>query len=155
MSAPGWTRGRRLAVDPGSVRVGIAVSDPDGILATPLQTLKRDKRHRTDIDAITGLVREYEVVAIIVGRPTGLSGRPGAAVAAADEYAGLLAAAVAPIPIVRQDERLTTVSATRALYQAGMNSKKQRAVVDQAAAVVILQQWLDAAHAADRRSSGI
>ena len=155
MSAPGWTRGRRLAVDPGSVRVGIAVSDPDGILATPLQTLKRDKRHRTDIDAIAALVTEYEVVAVIVGRPTGLSGRPGAAVAVADEYADLVAAAVAPIPIVRQDERLTTVSATRALHQAGMNSKKQRAVIDQAAAVVILQQWLDAAHAADRRSSGI
>ncbi|PRZ40632.1 putative Holliday junction resolvase [Antricoccus suffuscus] len=155
MSAPGWTRGRRLAVDPGSVRVGIAVSDPDGILATPLQTLKRDRHGRTDIAAITAIVTEYEVVGVIVGRPTGLSGRAGAAVAAADEYADLLATALAPIPILRQDERLTTVSATRALHQAGMNSKKQRAVVDQAAAVVILQQWLDAAHAADRRSSGI
>jgi len=154
MSEAGWTRGRRLAIDPGSVRVGVAICDPDGILATPLETLKRDKRGRTDIDAIAALVAEYDVVAVIVGRPTGLSGRAGAAVQAADDYADLLAPAVAPVPILRQDERLTTVSASRSLHEAGINSKKQRAIVDQTAAAVILQHWLDVAHAATRRSSG-
>lgn len=136
-------RGRRLGIDPGSVRVGVAISDPDGILATPLETVKRDRKNAADVTRIAVLVQEWEIVEVVVGVPTGLSGRPGAAVAVADEFAARLAEMVAPVPIVRQDERLSTVTATRQLRDSGVPGRRQRGVVDQAAAAVILQQWLD------------
>ena len=142
MSADG-VAGRRLGVDVGSVRVGVAVSDPRGFLATPLATLRRDERDGSDLRQLAELVIEYEVVEVVVGLPRTLAGREGPAAEAARHYADLLAARI-PVPVLLADERLSTVVATRALRERGVRGRKQRAVVDQAAAVEILQGWLDA-----------
>lgn len=136
--------GRRLAVDVGAVRVGIALSDPAPMLASPLVTLKRDERGGSDYGQLVDLVHEHEVVEIVVGLPKTLAGRHGQAAEKARTYAEELAARVDPVPVRFSDERLTTVTATRVLSDRGVRGKKQRAVVDQAAAVEILQAWLDA-----------
>jgi putative Holliday junction resolvase len=143
------SRGRRLGVDVGKVRVGVALSDPDGILATPLVTLSRDMGTAADsVPAdIAGLVRlagEHEVVQIVVGLPVRLNGTEGAAAIDIRAYAGRLGHALGHVPIVLADERMSTVVATRRLAERGVRGKRQRAVVDQAAAVEILQSWLDA-----------
>jgi len=135
--------GRRLGVDVGSVRVGVAVSDPAPVLATPLVTLARDERSDSDLDRLAELVAEHEVVEVIVGLPRTLAARHGKAAAVATAYARKLARRVRPVPVRLADERLTTVTATRMLSDRGVRGKKQRAVVDQAAAVEILQAWLD------------
>ncbi|MTD59264.1 Holliday junction resolvase RuvX [Amycolatopsis pithecellobii] len=135
--------GRRLAVDVGSVRVGVALSDPAPVLATPLVTLSRDAHSDSDLDQLARLVTEHEVVEVIVGLPRTLADRHGAAAENSVAYAGKLAARVQPVPVRLADERLTTVSAARMLSQRGVKGRKQRAVVDQAAAVEILQGWLD------------
>jgi putative Holliday junction resolvase len=135
--------GRRLGVDVGSVRVGVAISDPAPILATPLVTLSRDERSGSDLDRLAELVVEHEVVEVVVGLPRTLAARHGKAAAIATSYARKLARRVRPVPVRLVDERLTTVSATRMLSDRGVRGKKQRAVVDQAAAVEILQTWLD------------
>ncbi len=134
--------GVRLGVDVGSVRVGVAVCDPAGILATPLLTLERRKDGR-DLASLAALATERAVVEIVVGLPTGLSGRAGAAAQAATVYAQALAALVAPVGVRLVDERFTTVAATRSLRAAGRNTRAGRAVVDQAAAAIILQNALD------------
>ncbi len=141
--------GRRLGVDFGEVRVGVALSDPSGILATPLVTLKRDRSRGTDLEALAALVAEHEVVEIVVGLPRTLAGRQGPAAQAATEYAGALARRLGgAVPVRLTDERLTTVSAARVLAERGVRGRRQRAVVDQAAAVEILQRWLDARRSA-------
>jgi len=142
-------RGRRLGVDVGKVRVGVAVSDPDGILATPLVTVSRDLGAAADsvpadIAELVRLVGEHEAVQIVVGLPVQLSGIEGAAAIDIRAYAGRLALAVGQVPIVLADERMSTVVATRRLAERGVRGRRQRAVVDQAAAVEILQSWLDA-----------
>ena len=137
-------RGRRLGVDVGTVRVGVAVSDPDGILATPLVTLSRDAGGTADQAALAELVREHDVVEVVVGLPRSLSGQVGAAAEHALSYAEQLRERLAPVPVLMADERLTTVVASRTLSRRGVKGKRQRAVVDQAAAVLILQGWLDA-----------
>ena len=144
-----WSRGRRLGVDVGKVRIGVAVSDPDGILATPLVTVSRDQGAAADsvpadIAELVRLVREHEAVQIVVGLPVQLSGTEGAAAIDIRAYAGRLAYAVGQVPIVLTDERMSTVVATRRLAERGVRGRRQRAVVDQAAAVEILQSWLDA-----------
>jgi putative Holliday junction resolvase len=144
-------RGVRLGVDVGAVRVGIAVSDPAGILATPLVTLRRDPDADRDITEIARIVAEREAVQVIVGLPRTLAGRKGPAALAAEEYAARLATQVAPVPVRLSDERLTTVIASRVLSDRGVRGKRQRAVVDQAAAVAILQTWLDSERSAERR----
>jgi putative holliday junction resolvase len=131
-------------VDVGSVRVGVALSDPSPMLATPLVTLSRDEQGGRDLGQLTELVHEHEVVEVVVGLPTTLAGRTGPAAQTAHAYATELAARIAPVPVRLGDERLTTVTASRMLSQRGVKGKKQRAVVDQAAAVEILQAWLDA-----------
>ena len=143
------SRGRRLGVDVGKVRVGVAISDPDGILATPLVTVSRDMGAAADavprdIAELVRLVGEHEVVQIVVGLPVRLNGAEGPAAIDIREYAGRLAAAVGEVPVVLTDERMSTVVATRRLAERGVRGKRQRAVVDQAAAVEILQSWLDA-----------
>jgi putative holliday junction resolvase len=141
--------GRRLGVDFGEVRVGVALSDPSGILATPLVTLTRDRSRGTDLDALAALVAEHEVVEVVVGLPRTLAGRQGPAAQAATEYACALADRLGDaVPVRLTDERLTTVSAARVLAERGVRGRKQRAVVDQAAAVEILQSWLDARRSA-------
>jgi len=142
-------RGRRLGVDVGKVRVGVAISDPDGILATPLVTVSRDMGAAldsvpADIVELVRLVGEHEAVQIVVGLPVQLSGSEGAAAIDIRAYAERLAHAVGHVPIVLADERMSTVVATRRLAERGVRGRRQRAVVDQAAAVEILQSWLDA-----------
>jgi putative Holliday junction resolvase len=137
--------GRRLGVDFGEVRVGVALSDPSGILATPLITLQRDRSQGTDLEALAALVVDHEVVEVVVGLPRTLAGRHGPAAQAATEYARALAGRLGEaVPVRLADERLTTVSAARVLAERGVRGRKQRALVDQAAAVEILQSWLDA-----------
>jgi putative Holliday junction resolvase len=147
-------RGRRLGVDVGSVRVGVAVSDPSPVLATPLVTLSRDERRGRDIARLAALVEEHEVVEVVVGLPRTLAGRTGQAALAAQSYADALAARVHPVPVRLADERLTTVTASRMLSRQGVKGSRQRAVVDQAAAVEILQAWLDGRAQALARAAG-
>jgi putative Holliday junction resolvase len=135
--------GRYLGIDVGAVRVGVAICDPGGVLATPLATVPRDVEGGSDVRAIATLVAEHEVVGVVVGLPRTLAGRDGPAAQAARAFADALAAAL-DVPVELSDERLTTVVATRQLRERGVKGRKQRAVVDQAAAVAILQGWLDA-----------
>lgn len=139
-------RGRRIGIDVGSVRIGVASCDPDGILATPVETVPRakdDSRLASDIRRIAAIVVEYEAVEVIVGLPQTLRATHGKAAELATKFAGRLREVVAPVPVRMADERLTTVSATRALQSSGVRGKQQRRVIDQAAAVAILQGWLD------------
>jgi putative Holliday junction resolvase len=135
-------RGRRLGIDVGTVRIGVATSDPDAILATPVETVRRD---RTDkhVKRLARLVDELEVVEVVVGLPRTLAERTGPSAVDAIGVADVLAARIAPIPVRLADERLTTVTAQRSLREAGIKAKGQRAMIDQAAAVGILQTWLD------------
>jgi putative Holliday junction resolvase len=135
-----------LGVDVGSVRVGVAVSDPSGVLATPLVTLRRDEQGNSDLRRLAELAAEYGVVEVVVGLPSTLAGREGPAAEAARCYADALSPLL-DVPIQMADERLSTVVATRSLRERGVRGRKQRAVVDQAAAVAILQSWLDSRRA--------
>ncbi len=139
-------RGRRLGVDVGSVRIGVACSDPDAILATPVETVRRDSSG-SHLRRLADLVAELSAVEVVVGLPRTLADRTGAAARDAIGVADSLAGLIAPTPVRLADERLSTVSAQRALREAGMRSRRQRAVIDQAAAVTILQSWLDARRA--------
>lgn len=134
-------RGVRLGVDVGTVRVGVAVCDPDGVLATPVATLSRDAG---DLDALADLVAERAVLEVVVGLPTSLSGREGPSAVAARAYATCVAARITPVPVRLVDERLSTVTAEHGLRAAGVGGRSRRKVVDQVAAVVILQSALDA-----------
>lgn len=140
--------GRRLGVDVGSVRVGVALSDPGGVLATPLVTLDRDEVGGSDLGHLLALVDEHEVVEVVVGLPRTLTDRTGPAARGAQDYASSLrerlAAAGRDVPVALHDERFTTVTATRMLSDRGVRGRKQRRVIDQAAAVGILQGYLDA-----------
>jgi putative Holliday junction resolvase len=140
-----------MGVDVGAVRVGVALSDPGGILASPLVTLSRDADGDSDITELTRLVTEHDVVEIVVGLPRTLAGKRGPAALAAEDYAARLASRATPVPVRLMDERLTTVLASRTLADRGVRGKRQRAVVDQAAAVAILQSWLDAERSAEGR----
>ncbi|GGM41453.1 putative pre-16S rRNA nuclease [Micromonospora sonchi] len=142
-------RGVRLGVDVGQVRVGVSRSDPHGVLATPLVTLAREQNPRSDavpsdIAELAALVAEHEAVEVVVGLPINLAGKHGPAAEHAKAYARLLAGVISPVPVTLTDERMSTVVASRRLAERGVRGKKQRAVVDQAAAVEILQSWLDA-----------
>lgn len=135
-------RGRRLGVDVGSVRIGVAVSDPDGVLGTPVETIRRDRTDR-HLQRLSRLAEELEVVEVIVGLPRTLSDRNGPSAQDAIGLAEDLARRVAPTPVRMADERLTTVTAQRSLREAGVRARGQKAMIDQAAAVGILQSWLD------------
>lgn len=141
-------RGRRIGIDVGSVRIGVASSDPDGILATPVETVPRAKKTArgavsSDIVRIAEIVREYEAVEVVVGLPRTLRGEKGASATMAIRFAEKLRAEMPDVAIRLSDERLTTVSAARALRDSGVRARGQRQVIDQAAAVSILQGWLD------------
>jgi putative holliday junction resolvase len=132
--------GIRLAVDVGSARIGVARCDPGGLLASPLTTIRRGDG---DVDSLASLAAGEGAIEVIVGLPTGLSGREGAAAAQARAFAAALAARLAPLPVRMVDERFTTVIAHDALRQGGRGSRARRPVVDQAAAALILQGALD------------
>lgn len=142
--------GIRLGVDVGTVRVGLAASDPEGILATPVATIERDLESGADRDVIAAAVLEREVLEVVVGLPRSLSGDEGPAAHDARSYAAALAARISPTPVRLIDERLTTIDAHRTLRDSGVPGRAQRAVVDQAAAVLILQTALD-----QEKSSGL
>ncbi|RVW04324.1 Holliday junction resolvase RuvX [Rhodococcus xishaensis] len=138
--------GRRIGIDVGSVRIGVASSDPNCILATPVETVPRSKERgpdAPDIRRIVALVEEYEAVEVIVGLPQTLRGERGKAADLASAFARRLQRSIDPIPVRMADERLTTVTASRALRESGIRAKGQRPMIDQAAAVAILQGWLD------------
>ncbi len=140
--------GVRIGVDVGTVRIGVARSDPSGFLASPLETVKRAE-DGSDIDRLAALVAEHEAVEVVVGLPLALSGRRTASTEDAAGFARRLGEAV-PVEVRLVDERLSTVSAQAALKQGGKNAKQQRAVVDRSAATVILQSALDAERASGR-----
>ncbi|MCZ7419713.1 MULTISPECIES: Holliday junction resolvase RuvX [unclassified Micromonospora] len=142
-------RGVRLGVDVGQVRIGVSRSDPHGILATPLVTLAREQNPRSDavpsdLAELATLVAEHAAVEVVVGLPVNLAGRHGPAAEHVKAYARQLAGVISPVPVTLTDERMSTVVASRRLAERGVRGKRQRAVVDQAAAVEILQSWLDA-----------
>ena len=136
--------GRVLWIDVGTERVGVAMSDATGTLASPVETLQRAK-DGSDLDRLAALVVEHEVTEVVVGEPRHLSGASGASAQDADAYARALVGRIsADVPVHMIDERLSTVSAASSLRASGVDSRRQRPVIDQAAAVVILQSYLDA-----------
>jgi putative pre-16S rRNA nuclease len=151
-------RGVRLGVDVGTVRVGLATSDPDGVIATPVETLARgsvrsgEDGPSSDLRRIAAEVSERAAGVVYVGLPRHLSGAEGAAAAAVRAYAGDLAEVVAPVPVRLVDERMSTVTAHQALHASGRAGRRHRSVVDQVAAVVILQSALEAERARGRRA---
>jgi putative Holliday junction resolvase len=132
--------GVRLGVDPGDARIGVARSDPSGMLATPVETVPRGEG---DLARLAAIAEEEGAVEVVVGLPRSLSGGEGPAAAKARAFAADLARRLDPLPVRLCDERLTTVTAEGMLRDRGRKGAKRRAVVDQAAAVVILQQALD------------
>jgi putative Holliday junction resolvase len=132
-------RGRRIAFDYGDARIGVAICDQDGILATPLPFL--DAQHPKLLQKIGELMREYEPVAIYLGEPKHLSGSDGAAVEKVKSFATMLRDEFT-LPIIFVDERLSTVDAQRKLREAGKSSKESKSLVDSMAAVAILESGL-------------
>src|SRR6476661_4742979 len=136
--------GVRLGIDPGDARIGVARSDPSGFLASPVETVRRGKGDLRRIAQILAAeAEESTVLEVVVGLPRSLSGREGPAAAKVREFASALARRLAPVPVRLVDERMTTVSAEAMLRDQGRKGGKRRAVVDQAAAVLILQHALD------------
>lgn len=133
---------RVLGIDLGSRRIGVAVSDPTGLLASPYEVVARSGDRAQDHRILVGLATELAVERIVIGLPLSLDGSMGpAARAVMDEVDEL--AATTEVPVETYDERLTTVTADRALREQGMKGRDRRKVVDKAAAAVLLQAWLD------------
>jgi putative holliday junction resolvase len=150
-------RGRRLGIDVGRARVGVATCDLDGLIATPVGTVPRDER---TVLALRAIVDEYSPIEIVVGLPLSLSGADTPSTDDARALAAEISVALASapgadgatgIPVVLVDERMSTVTAQRQLRESGKKARKQRPVVDQAAAVIILQTALDAERASGRQ----
>jgi putative Holliday junction resolvase len=146
-------KGVRLAVDVGSVRVGVARSDPGGVLASPLTVVRPGPGgpgQQNTLDELTALAASVDAIEVIVGLPTSLSGREGTAAAGARSFAAELAGRLAPVPVRLVDERFTTTQAHDALRRGGKDSRARRATVDAAAAAVLLQSALDTERATGR-----
>lgn len=139
--------GVRLGLDPGDARIGVARSDPTGFLATPVETVTRGRGDLVRIREILAEIAEDTggegAIEVVVGLPRSLKGGEGPAAAKVREWAARLADAVSPVPVRLADERLTTVTAEAMLRDRGRSGAARRAVVDQAAAVLILQHVLD------------
>lgn len=138
-------RGRAVGVDLGAKRIGIAVSDSGGLMATPRGTLNRTRDAARDRRTLVDLVVEEEAVIVVVGHPLSLDGTRGPAARAAEDEAAALTVLLQDRDVAVElfDERLTTVSAHQALRAGGTKGRNQRAVVDQTAAAVMLMAWLD------------
>ncbi|QTX04604.1 Holliday junction resolvase RuvX [Agromyces archimandritae] len=139
--------GTRLGIDVGRARIGVARCDPHAVLATPVETVQRAADGDADIRRIVEIATELEAIELVVGNPLSLSGSSTASTLDAVGFAERLAEAIR-VPVRLVDERLSTVTAQQALRAAGRKAKAQRPVVDQAAAVVILQHAIDAERAA-------
>jgi putative holliday junction resolvase len=133
---------RALGLDLGSRRIGVAISDSGGRVATPVTTLERSSRHELDHLAIARLVQEWDAGVVVIGLPLSLDGTSGPAARAVLDEIDELSAAIA-VPIDTVDERFTTVSAGQQLREAGVRGRAKTKVIDQAAAVVLLQTWLE------------
>jgi putative Holliday junction resolvase len=132
-------RGRRIAFDYGLARIGVAICDPDGILATPMPFL--DARHPKMMRSVEELLAEYEPITIFLGLPKLLSGEDGGSAALVEAFAEQIAT-ISDIPIVFIDERLSTVSAARKLQEAGKSAKDSKSLIDSMSAVLILESGL-------------
>ena len=141
---------RVLGVDLGSRRIGIAVSDSDRTVATPIEVVQRSRDRARDHRRLGELVSEWEAELVVVGMPYGLDGSAGKAAKLAQAEVSRLADAL-PVPVETYDERLSTVIAERSLMDQQMKADARRQVVDKVAAAVILQSWLDARRHADER----
>ena len=133
---------RALGIDLGEKRIGIAVSDSNGKVATPIQVLVRSKSAKQDHNKINELVNEWEAEIVVVWMPYSLNGSKGPAARLVEKEVEKLSDSIS-VPVTIHDERLTTVMAAKELDVQGLDSKKQREVIDQVAASVILQSWLD------------
>ncbi|MBU6200872.1 MAG: Holliday junction resolvase RuvX [Acidobacteria bacterium] len=134
---------RVVGIDLGSKRIGVAVSDASGTIASPLTVIRRGGARAGDHAAIAAIVAEYEAVLVVVGLPLTLAGEVGPAARAAIEEAGAIARVVG-VPVETFDERLTTVAADAILMERRMRADARRRLVDKVAAAVMLQSWLDA-----------
>lgn len=144
-SGAGGTSGRTLGLDFGDRRIGVAVSDPLGVAARPLLTLERTTWER-DLRQIRGIVQEHEIRRIIVGLPLDMDGKRGGRVRITEGFMEKVRGATG-LPVIPWDERLTTVQAERTLLEGDVSRARRRKVIDQVAAVILLQTWLDAQHA--------
>ena len=139
-----------IGIDLGSKRIGVAASDASGTLASPVTVIRRSGNECKDHQAIAEIVAEYEAVAVVVGLPISLSGELGPAARAAADEANRLASVVG-VPVHTHDERLTTKTADAALMQNKMKAQARRRIIDQVAAAVMLQSWLDASKNREER----
>jgi putative pre-16S rRNA nuclease len=139
--------GVRLGIDVGTVRIGVARSDASATLAVPVETVPRGDG---DLDRLAALVAEHEAVEVLVGLPLTLQGKRGPAARAARDFAHALADRLTGLPVRLVDERMSTVTAARGLREAGRPGRTTRSVVDQAAAVVIVQYAIDSERATGR-----
>lgn len=142
MAEPVDAAGRVLALDLGDARIGVAISDDRRRIAVPLGTVRTGAPR--DVKAIAALVAEHGATLVVVGHPLLLSGQAGERAHHAERFAGALEALL-EVPVLLQDERLSTVEADRALAESGASGRQRRRTVDRSAATVILQAWLDAA----------
>lgn len=133
-------KGRRIGVDVGDVRIGVAVCDPDGMLATPVETVPAGAQA---ITRLAEIVRDVEALECVVGLPIGLSGREGPAAAKVRAFCSELSPAIDPVPVRLFDERMSTMTANSLLREGGRSGPATRSIIDQAAATVILQTALD------------
>lgn len=141
-----------MGIDVGRARIGVARCDPGALLAVPVETVARAAEGDADVRRILELAGEYEAFELVVGHPLSMSGRPTASTDDAVAFAGRLAGADATgrLSVRLVDERMSTVSAQQALRASGKSARKQRPIVDQAAAVIILQHAIDAERASGR-----
>ena len=151
---PSGARGRHIGLDVGDRRIGVALSDETATLASALTTLTRTGGGK-DAGAVADLVRHHEVAAVVVGLPLNMDGTRGPQAEKVLGFVEGLRRRLGPVPVVTRDERLTTVEAEEKLREAGLGWKERKRVVDQAAAVVILQEYLDdRSHAATVAKAG-
>ena len=132
-----------MGLDYGERRIGVALSDPLGLTAQPLSTLERTASLDADLAALAALAKEHAATRFVLGLPLGLDGTRGERVRVVEKFAQRLGR-IAGLPVEYWDERLTSVQAERALLEADLSRKRRRQVIDRAAAVLILQSWLDA-----------
>jgi len=147
---PALRRGVRLGIDVGKARIGVAASDPDGLMAMPVKTVRRGAP--ADVAEIVGIVQSREAIVVYTGLPKHMSGKEGDSAADARRFTAQLAAKLPQVEFRFIDERLTTVTATANLQAAGRKANRHKSVIDQQAAVIILQSALDAERVSGRRA---
>ena len=133
---------RSLGIDLGTRRIGVAMSDSSGVIASPLTVLARSSTHAQDHKKIQELIDEHEISCVVVGMPLSMSGKVGPAAKSAQEEIKEMEGALS-VPVYSYDERLTSKTANESMMQANMKAQARRRIVDKIAAAVMLQGWLD------------